>query len=55
MELEDVGKGYYCEYIEHGLGFCAATKRTSCVGCKARHRKFKSRKWVTHYYYPEKG
>ena len=40
MKKEDVGKGYYCEYIEYGIG-CPAIKRNTCVGCKGRRRKLR--------------
>ena len=41
MNEKDVGKGYYCEFLEQGLS-CVAIKRTSCVGCKTgRRRRFR--------------
>jgi len=41
QEKRDVGKGYYCEFLEQGLP-CVAINRKSCVGCKTgRRRRFK--------------
>lgn len=45
-KFEDVGKRFYCEYEKLGLKECPATKRKSCVGCKAHRRIFKSTKKV---------
>lgn len=40
--LKDVGKGYYCDYVDllpKNFKGCPASKRTTCVGCKAHKRK----------------
>ena len=42
MRKEDVGKGYYCEFIAFGA-YCPASKRTSCIGCKGRRKHFKDK------------